>query len=59
MIPISKEEAAFLRARVPGVRITTLCRKKSKSARKHRLAEEYSAVQKALNEFAQRDKTGR
>lgn len=53
MIPISKEQAAYLRALNPGVKITTLCRKKSKARRKHRLVEEYSFVQKALKAFGQ------
>ncbi len=59
MIPISKEQAAYLRAAVPGVRITTLCRKKSKGVRKHRLVEEYSVVRKALETFRQSDTNGK
>lgn len=53
MIPISKKQAAYLRDQLPGVHITTLCRKKSNGARKRRLAEECSAVQRALARFEQ------
>ncbi len=56
MIPVTKEQAAYLRQRLPGVRITTLCRKKSKGRRKRRLAEEYLVVQKTLRAFEQSKK---
>lgn len=53
MIPVTKEQAAYLRQKLPGVRITTVCRKKSKGKRKSRLVEEYLIVQKALSTFEQ------
>lgn len=59
MIPVTKEQAAYLRRLYPGVHITTLCRKKSKGRRKRRLAEEYSAVQEALRAFARPGKNGK
>lgn len=56
MIPVTKEQAAYLRQRLPGVCITTLCRKKSKGGRKRRLVEEYLVVQMTLRAFEQSKK---